>query len=92
MNFKKQDEDLSPAEIRELKSRMKSAVKKIAEQIKSLPKSELDEFLSWLAKYGIGHSDEWDKEIDRDSREGGALSPLLKRVRTDIASDKDQTA
>jgi hypothetical protein len=67
---------------------MKSAVRKIAEQVKALPKSELDEFLSWLAEYGIGHSDEWDKEIERDSREGGPLSPLLKRVRTDIASKR----
>jgi hypothetical protein len=67
---------------------MKSAVRKIAEQVKALPKSELDEFLSWLAEYGIGHSDEWDKEIERDSREGGPLSPLLKRVRMDIASKR----
>ena len=67
---------------------MKLAVKKIAEQVKALPKSELDEFLSWLAEYGIGHSDEWDKEIERDSREGGPLSLLLKRVQTDIASKR----
>jgi len=67
---------------------MKLAVKKIAEQVKVLPKSELDEFLSWLAEYGIGHSDEWVKEIERDSREGGPLRPLLKRVRTDIASKR----
>jgi hypothetical protein len=29
----------------------------------------------------MGHSDEWDKEIERDFRNGGPLSPVLKRVR-----------
>jgi hypothetical protein len=67
---------------------MKSAVKRIAEQVEALPESKLDEFLSWLAEYGIGHPDEWDKEIERDSRENGPLSPLLNRVRADIASGK----
>jgi len=27
---------------------MKATVKKIAEQVKALPESELDEFLSWI--------------------------------------------
>jgi len=35
---------------------MKAAVRKIAEQVKALPESELDEFLSWLAEYGAGRS------------------------------------
>jgi hypothetical protein len=59
---------------------MKSAVKKIAKQVEALPESELDEFLSWLAEYGIGHPDEWDKEIEQDSRENGPLRSLLKRI------------
>ncbi len=67
---------------------MKVTIKKIAEQVKALPESELDEFLSWLAEYEIGHSDEWDKEIEQDSQNGGPLSPVLKRVRADIASGK----
>ena len=67
---------------------MRAAVKKIAEQVKALPESELDEFLSWLAEYQIGHLDKWDQEIERDSQNGGALSPLLKRVRADIASGR----
>ena len=50
---------------------MKAAVKKIAEQVKALPESELDEFLSWLAEYEMGHPDEWDREIERDSQNGG---------------------
>lgn len=67
---------------------MKSTVKKIAEQVKALPESELEEFLSWLAEYEIGHPDEWDKEIERDFPKGGPLSPVLKRVRAHIASGK----
>jgi len=67
---------------------MRATVKKIAEQVKSLPENELDEFLSWLAEYEMGHLDEWDKEIERDSKNGGALSPVLKRVRADIASGR----
>jgi hypothetical protein len=35
---------------------------------KVLPESELDEFLSWLEEYEMGHSEEWDKEIERDSQ------------------------
>jgi len=67
---------------------MKPVVRRIAEQVKALPKSELDEFLSWLAEYEAGHPDEWDKEIERDSQDGGSLSPVLKRVREDIAAGR----
>jgi hypothetical protein len=67
---------------------MKAAVKKIAEQVKALPESELDEFLSWLAEYETGHSDKWDREVKRDSENGGALSPVLKRVRADIEAGR----
>ena len=67
---------------------MKATVKKIAEQVKALPESELDEFLSWLTEYEVGHSDKWDKEIELDSQNGGRLSPVLKRARADIASGR----
>jgi len=67
---------------------MKAAVKKIAAQVKALRESELDEFLSWLAEYEMGHSDKWDREIERDSQNGGALTGVLKRVRKDIASGR----
>jgi hypothetical protein len=67
---------------------MKGTVKKMAEQVKALPEGELDEFLSWLAECEIGHSDEWDEEIERDSKDGGPLSSVLKRVRADIASGR----
>jgi hypothetical protein len=67
---------------------MKASVKKLTEQVKVLPEGELDEFLSWLEEYEMGHLDEWDKEIERDSQNGGSLSSVLNRVRTDIASGK----
>lgn len=67
---------------------MKATVRKIAEQVKALPKSELDEFLSWLAEYEMSHPDKWDREIERDSQNGGPLTPVLKRVRKDIASGR----
>ena len=67
---------------------MKAAVKKITEQVQALPKNELDEFLSWLTDYEISHLDEWDKEIARDSQNGGLLNPIIKRVRADIASGR----
>ena len=63
---------------------MKVAVKKIAEQIKALPESELDEFLTWLEEYEAGHPDAWDREIDLDSQKGGALDSVLDRVRGGI--------
>jgi len=55
---------------------IKATVKKITEQVKAFPESELDEFLSWLADYEMGHSDEWDKEIERDSQKDA----LTKRM------------
>jgi hypothetical protein len=67
---------------------MKASVKKLTEQVKVLPEGELDEFLSWLEEYEMGHLDEWHKEIERDSQNGGSLSSVLNRVRTDIASGK----
>ncbi|MCL5278301.1 MAG: hypothetical protein M1376_00135 [Planctomycetes bacterium] len=67
---------------------MKPAVRKIAEQVKALPERELDEFLSWLTEYEAGHMDEWDKEIERDSQNGGRPSAVLKRARDDIAAGR----
>mgnify|MGYP001255393202 CR=1 FL=1 len=67
---------------------MKAAVRKIADQVKALPESELEEFLAWLVEYGAGRADGWDREIECDSQEGGALSPMLKRAREDIAAGR----
>jgi hypothetical protein len=67
---------------------MTATVRKIAEQVKALPKRELDEFLSWLAEFELEHADKWDKEVEKDSKPGGRLSSVLKRVRGDIAEGR----
>ena len=67
---------------------MTTMVEKIAQQVKALPKKELDEFLSWLADYELELSEEWDNEIEQDSRKGGRLNSVLERVRSDIAAGR----
>jgi len=63
-------------------------VQQIANQIKSLPDDEREEFLSWLADFQLEQSDAWDEEIARDSMSGGRLSDVLDRVRRDIAEGR----
>jgi len=67
---------------------MTAMVKKIAEQVMALPQVEREEFLSWLADLEADHSDDWDKEIARDSQPGGRLEGVLERVRKDIAQGR----
>jgi hypothetical protein len=67
---------------------MTAIVEQIAGQVRSLSEKELDELLSWLADYEQKTSDEWDKELDQDSQDGGRLSSVLERVRSDIALGK----
>ncbi len=67
---------------------MTTIVEQIVGQVKSLSAKELDELLSWLADYELEHLDEWDKEFERDSQDGGSLSSVLDRVRADIASGR----
>jgi len=65
-----------------------SRVQEIANQIKSLPDDEREEFLSWLADYQLEQSDTWDKEIAKDSTPGGRLSIIMDRARRDIAEGR----
>ena len=67
---------------------MKPVVRRIAEQVKALPENELDEFLSSLTQYETGPLDKWDKEIERDSQDGGRLRPIWKQARDDIAAGR----
>lgn len=67
---------------------MTTKVEEIADQVKALPDDEREEFLSWLADFEIEHSDDWDKEIARDSQPRGRLERVLKRVRKDIAAGR----
>ncbi|MFM7072152.1 MAG: hypothetical protein ACKO38_10220 [Planctomycetota bacterium] len=67
---------------------MTTRVEQIAEQVKSLPLSELEELLSWLAEFENGLVDSWDAEITQDSQSGGRLQSVLDRVRRDIADGR----
>jgi hypothetical protein len=67
---------------------MATRVEEIAEKVKALPDDEREELLSWLVDFEIGHSDDWDKELARDSQPGGRLEGVLERVRKDIAEGR----
>ncbi len=59
---------------------------KLTEDIKSLDKKDLEEFLKWLSDYELSQMD--DLEIKADSQEDGRLKPILERVRKDISENK----
>jgi hypothetical protein len=67
---------------------MTATVQKIAEEVRSLPRAQLDELLAWLADYELQQSDEWDKAMERDSQPGGRLQELIDRAREDIAAGR----
>jgi len=67
---------------------MTKNIQKIAEQIKALPNNEFEEFLSWLTEYEMEHSDQWDDELECDSKPGGRLDSVLNRVRGDISEGR----
>ena len=67
---------------------MTTRVEQIAEQVKSLPLSEREELLAWLADFELGQVDAWDGEIARDSQPGGRMQHVLDRVRRDIADGR----
>jgi hypothetical protein len=67
---------------------MTATVEKIADEVKSLPRAQLDELLAWLADYELQQSDEWDKAMDRDSQPGGRLQDVIDRARKDIAAGR----
>jgi peptide subunit release factor 1 (eRF1) len=64
---------------------MTTRVEQIAEQVKSLPLSEREELLAWLADFELGQVDAWDEEMARDSQPGGRMQRVIDRVRRDIA-------
>jgi hypothetical protein len=64
---------------------MTTRVEQIAEQVKSLPLSEREELLAWLAEFELGQVDAWDADIAQDSLPGGRMQHVLDRVRRDIA-------
>jgi hypothetical protein len=67
---------------------MTATVQKIAEEVRSLPRAQLDELLAWLADYELQQSDEWGKAMEQDSQSGGRLQGLIDRARKDIAAGR----
>lgn len=67
---------------------MTATVEKIVDEVKSLPRAQLDEFLAWLAEYELQQPDEWDKEMERDCQPGGRLQEVIDRARKDIAAGR----
>jgi hypothetical protein len=67
---------------------MTAIVEKIAEEIRSLPRAQLEEFLAWLADYELQQSDQWDQEMRSDFLPGGRLQEMIDRARKDIAAGR----
>jgi hypothetical protein len=67
---------------------MTTRVEQIAEQVKSLPLSEREELLAWLADFELGQVDAWDEAIARDSQPGGRMQRVIDLVRRDIAQGR----
>ena len=67
---------------------MTTRVEQIVEQVKSLPLSEREELLAWLADFELGQVDAWDDEMARDSQPGGRMQRVIDRVRRDIAQGR----
>jgi len=67
---------------------MTTRVEQIAEQVKSLPLSEREELLAWLADFELGQVDAWDDEMARDSQPGGRMQRVIDCVRRDIAQGR----
>ncbi len=67
---------------------MTAIVEKIADEVKSLPRAQLDEFLAWLSDFELRQSDAWDAELESDSQPGGRLQDAIARARKDIAADR----
>jgi hypothetical protein len=67
---------------------MTTRVQHIAEQVKSLPVEEREEFLSWLAEFELGQLDAWDEEIALDAGPAGRMQKVLDRARRDIAEGR----
>jgi hypothetical protein len=67
---------------------MTAIVEKLVDEIRSLPRAELDEFLAWLAEYELQQPDEWDREMERDGLPGSRLQDVIDRARKDIAAGR----
>ncbi len=80
-------EDLYHDDLCEDIGTVNATVRKLADEVRSLPENEREEFLSWLAEYELSHPDPWDEQIERDASDG-RLDAVLKRVRDDIQAGR----
>ena len=67
---------------------MNVIVENLTKEVRALPPREFDEFLSWLSGFEAEQMDEWDKDIERDSRKKGRLKTVLACVRADIVAGR----
>jgi hypothetical protein len=67
---------------------MTAIVEKLAEEVKSLRRAQLDEFLAWLAEFELQQPDDWDKEMEQDALPGGRLQGAIDQARKDIAAGR----
>ena len=67
---------------------MTTAVERIADEVRSLPREQFDELLDWLSAYEVERHDVWDEEMARDSQPGGRLQDAIDRARKDIAAGR----
>jgi len=67
---------------------MNVMVENLTKEVRALPPREFDQFLSWLSEFEAEQMDEWDRNIERDSRKGGRLKTVLARVRADIVAGR----
>ena len=70
------------------KNIMTAVVEKLVDEVRSLPRAQLDEFLAWLAEYELRQPDDWDREMERDCLPDGRLQDVIDRARKDIAAGR----
>ena len=59
---------------------MTAIVERIVDEVKSLPRAQLDELLAWLAEYELRQPDDWDQAMQCDSQPGGRLQDVIDRA------------
>jgi hypothetical protein len=59
-------------------------VAEIQKAVRALPERDFNAFSSWFEKY---EEDRWDRQIERDQKEG-PLRKLMEKARTDFEAGK----
>ena len=66
---------------------MSATVEKILEEVKSLSSQEREELWDRVAVEEANNLDDWEKQIERDSK-AGKLDQLLAELKKDIQADR----